>query len=84
MNDLLRRIHYLLHRRRFDRELANDLEFHREMAESAGRPLGPTRCSLRRTGARRVGLDLDRPLFAGCATRPACCESRLASRWPRC
>jgi predicted permease len=39
MNDLLRRLHYLLHRRRFDRELANDLEFHREMAESAGRPL---------------------------------------------
>jgi predicted permease len=40
MNELFRRLRYLLHRRRFDRELANDLEFHREMAERASRPLG--------------------------------------------
>lgn len=36
MKDLFRRLRYLLHRRRFDRELANDLEFHREMTERAG------------------------------------------------
>jgi len=40
MNELFRRLRYLLHRRRFDRELANDLDFHREMAERAGIPLG--------------------------------------------
>ena len=68
MNELLRRLQYLLHRRRFDRELANDLEFHREMAESAGRAAGPP-AAASRTGARRVGLDLDRPLCAGSALR---------------
>jgi predicted permease len=36
MTSLLRRLHYLLNRRRFDRELANDLEFHREMAARQG------------------------------------------------
>jgi len=36
MNEFFRRIRYLLHRRRFDRELANDLEFHREMVARAG------------------------------------------------
>jgi predicted permease len=36
MISLLRRLHYLLNRRRFDQELANDLEFHREMAERQG------------------------------------------------
>jgi predicted permease len=42
MKQFIRRLQYLLHRRRFDRELANDLEFHREMAERAGKPLGHT------------------------------------------
>lgn len=37
MRDLFRRIHYLIHRRRFDTELENDMEFHREMAARAGR-----------------------------------------------
>ena len=40
MKQFSRRLRYLLHRRRFDQELANDLEFHREMAERTGRPLG--------------------------------------------
>ena len=41
MSEFLRRIKYLLHRRRFDRELAHDLEFHREMAAREGSaPLG--------------------------------------------
>ena len=34
MRELLRRIHYLLHRRRFDRELADEMQTHREIAES--------------------------------------------------
>ena len=42
MNELFRRLRYLLHRRRFDRELAGDLEFHREMAARAGASLGHT------------------------------------------
>jgi predicted permease len=42
MKQFIRRLQYLLHRRRFDRELANDLEFHREMAERAGKPLAHT------------------------------------------
>ena len=32
MFEFFRRIHYLLNRRRLDEELANDMEFHREMA----------------------------------------------------
>ena len=32
MGEIFRRIRYLLQRRRLDRELANDMEFHREMA----------------------------------------------------
>jgi hypothetical protein len=37
MGELFRRIRYLIHRRRFDAELAGDMEFHREMAARAGR-----------------------------------------------
>jgi predicted permease len=38
---LLRRINYLLHRRRFDDELADEMAFHREMAQKTGGvPLG--------------------------------------------
>ena len=37
MGELFRRIRYLIHRRRFDAELACDMEFHREMAARAGR-----------------------------------------------
>jgi|CXWL01.1.fsa_nt_gi predicted permease len=41
MRELLRRIHYLLNRRRMDEELAEELESHREMAaEADGKPLG--------------------------------------------
>ncbi len=37
MNQFLRRFQYLLSRRRFDRELRSDMEFHREMAAREGR-----------------------------------------------
>jgi len=37
MGELFRRIHYLIHRRRLDAELQNDIEFHREMAARAER-----------------------------------------------
>jgi len=37
MNQFFRRLRYLLNRRRFDQELAGDMEFHREMAAQAGR-----------------------------------------------
>ena len=37
MNEFFRRLRYLLNRRRFDQELANDMQFHREMAASEGR-----------------------------------------------
>ncbi len=41
MTLLLRRLRYLLNRRRFDQELAEDLEFHREMSRRQGNmPLG--------------------------------------------
>jgi predicted permease len=42
MNEIFRRLRYLLHRRRFDRELANDMEFHREMAVREGVRFGST------------------------------------------
>src|SRR5579872_4239896 len=37
MSEIFRRIQYLLQRRRFERELAGDMEFHREMAARQGR-----------------------------------------------
>ena len=37
MGEIFRRIRYLINRRRFDAELENDMEFHREMAARAGR-----------------------------------------------
>ena len=37
MGEFFRRIQYLLNRRRLDRELENDMEFHREMAAREGR-----------------------------------------------
>jgi putative ABC transport system permease protein len=37
MNEFFRRLRYLLSRRRFDRELENDMEFHQEMAAREGR-----------------------------------------------
>ena len=42
MNEFFRRLRYLLNRRRFDSELANDLEFHREMAARENRSFGNT------------------------------------------
>ena len=43
MKEFFRRLQYLLHRRRFDEELAADLEVHREMAaRQGGIPLGNT------------------------------------------
>ena len=36
MGELFRRLHYLLNRRRFDRELESDMQAHRELAASAG------------------------------------------------
>ena len=37
MGELLRRFHYLLHRRRLDAELESEMELHREMARRQGR-----------------------------------------------
>jgi predicted permease len=37
MGELFRRIRYLIHSRRLDAELADEMEFHREMAARAGR-----------------------------------------------
>jgi hypothetical protein len=37
VKEFLRRIHYLLHRRRLDAELESEMEFHREMAARQGR-----------------------------------------------
>ena len=83
MTELFRRLRYLLNRSRFDQELADDLEFHREMAARAGGVrLGDTRPSARRR-AGRVGLDVDRPAGPGPALRRcACCGGRPGSRSP--
>jgi predicted permease len=43
MNQFFRRLRYLLNRRRFERELSADMEFHREMAaREGGGPFGNT------------------------------------------
>ena len=35
MDELFRRLRYLLNRRRFDRELESEMQFHREMTTKA-------------------------------------------------
>jgi predicted permease len=47
MNEFFRRIRYLMNRRRFDQELARDMEFHREMAAREGRSPLPNQLLLR-------------------------------------
>jgi predicted permease len=42
MLELFRRLRYLLNRRRYDRELAGEMELHRELAADAGRGFGNT------------------------------------------
>ncbi len=42
MSQLLRRLWYLVNRRRFDQELRNEMDFHREMAAREGRNFGDT------------------------------------------
>lgn len=42
MTQFFRRIRYLLNRKRLDQDLANDLDFHREMAAREGRVFGNT------------------------------------------
>lgn len=73
MNEFFRRLRYLLSRRRFDRELAGDLEFHREMAAREGRHLGNT-LRLRDEARDARGLDVDRPFLPG----PSLHSSHLA------
>ena len=68
MRELFRRLQYLLHHRRFDDELARDMEFHREMAAREGRRTLPNPLFARES-PRRLGLDLDRPPCSGPALR---------------
>lgn len=42
MGEILRRLHYLVHRSRLQQELQSDIEFHREMAAQAGSNFGNT------------------------------------------
>ena len=79
MNELFRRIRYLLNQRRLDAELANDMEFHREMASRQGEPPGlEVRCVFAKKrathGAGRGLIALPKTF----ATRPACSASRRA------
>ena len=65
MSEFFRRLRYLLNRRRFDRELADDMEFHREMAAREGQANFGNALHLREAGARRLGLDVDRTALPG-------------------
>ena len=51
MNELFADCRYLLNRRRFDRELADEMEFHREMAARDGGSRSATRCGCARRRA---------------------------------
>ena len=76
---VFRRLRYLLHRRRFDRELAGDMEFHREMAAREGSATFGNTLRLREEARDAWGwtwLDRFRRTFA---TRRACCGNRPAS-----
>jgi DNA-binding GntR family transcriptional regulator len=53
MTEFLRRLHYLVNRRRFDRELESDMQFHREMAARAGRANFGNMLQLREDGGKR-------------------------------
>jgi hypothetical protein len=58
MGDFLRRIHYLLNRRRLERELQNDIEVHREMMPAEDRKEFGNPTLLREQLARSLGLVL--------------------------
>ena len=58
MSEFFRRLRYLLNRRRFDQELANDMEFHREMAAREWQAFRQHASTPRRS-PRSLGLDVD-------------------------
>ena len=54
MREFLRRLQYLMHRRRYDQELASDMEFHREMAAREGKAkISGTSCTCAKRRATR-------------------------------
>src|ERR1022692_921874 len=74
MNEFFRRIRYLLNRRRFDQELASDMEFHREMA-GTGRSFGNT-LRLREDAALPICFIAKWPALAeASATLSACART---------
>ena len=82
MSDFFRRLQYLLNHRRLDRELANDLEFHREMAAREGREnLGNT-LHLREEARDAWGGPGSSASPRTSPTPPACYANRPASRSP--
>ena len=58
MNQFFRRLHHLLSRRRFDRELESNMQFHREMAARAGRTNFGNMLQLREDAADAWGWTL--------------------------
>ena len=80
MTELFRRLRYLLNRGRFDQELADDLEFHREMAARAGGLRSATRFGSAKTRAQPGAGRGSTACARTCATPRACCGDRQDSR----
>jgi hypothetical protein len=89
MNEFFRRLAYLFNRNRRHRELKNEMDFHREMAERSGGSEHSDAQSRRRFGnatrlqeqAREAGAG--HGSIASCKTftsPPECWRARLASR----
>ena len=80
---ILRRIQYLLNRRRHEDELAGEMEFHREMAAREGHDdnFGNT-LRLREDRAMRGVGPGSNVCFRMCITRCGCCGNRRPSLWP--
>ena len=80
MLEFLRRLQFFVNRRRVERELAEEMEAHREMAAQHGNHFGNS-LRLREEARDAWGLTDQRKI---CTTLPACYENRQDLRAPRC
>jgi DNA-binding FadR family transcriptional regulator len=80
MAELLRRLRYLLQQRRLQRELADDMDFHREMAARSGNSNFGNVLRMQEQAREAWGwMRIDR-LMQAFTTQDAFCCARLASR----
>ena len=75
LGDLRRRLQFLFHRKRFEQDLAEEMNLHLELRAAESSPAARQRFGnltrLAEIEPRRVGLDISRNTRTGCPLRPA-------------